>query len=149
MNQAEVWTIDDASDFYSLNPSSSDSETSDPAPLTYISRLRPAGSALTFVPYANWELERLYDGELTIRYNMEWKLFVKNRGFANRKTTSDALCWKTNASENRGKKGRSCCCGCLQVGLEEQKEHYRTAQELTLAQGYDINMLAVNQERVY
>ncbi|KZL80244.1 hypothetical protein CI238_13294 [Colletotrichum incanum] len=82
MNQAEAWTIDDASDSYSSNPSSSDSETSDPAPLTHISRLRPAGSALTFVPYADWEPERSYDGEPTIRYNVEWKLFVKNRGQA-------------------------------------------------------------------
>ncbi|KZL80461.1 hypothetical protein CI238_13420 [Colletotrichum incanum] len=82
MNQTEAWTIDDASDSYSSNPSSSESETSEPAALTHISRLRPAGSALTFVPYADWEPERSYDGEPTTRYNVEWKLFVKNRGQA-------------------------------------------------------------------
>ncbi|KAK1989646.1 hypothetical protein LX36DRAFT_717410 [Colletotrichum falcatum] len=82
MNRTEPWTIDDASDSYNSNPSSSDSETSEPAPLTHISRLRPAGSALAFVPYADWEPERSYDGEPTIRYNVEWKLSVKNRGQA-------------------------------------------------------------------
>lgn len=36
-----------------------------------------------------------------------------------------------------------------QVGSEEQKEHYGTAQDLTLAQGYDLDMLAANQKRMY
>src|SRR2546421_4376453 len=74
------WPSDDASD------QNSDSSTSDggsqPATLVARSRLRPAGSALTFVPFANWDPERSYEGEPTIRYNVEWKLFVKNRGQA-------------------------------------------------------------------
>ncbi|KDN72117.1 hypothetical protein CSUB01_11736 [Colletotrichum sublineola] len=81
MNQTEAWTIDDESDPYNSNPSS-DSETSEPASLTHISRLRPAGSARAFVPYADWEPGRSYDIEPTIRYNVEWKLSVKNRGQA-------------------------------------------------------------------
>lgn len=82
MNQKETWTIDDASDSCNSNPSCSDSETSEPTSLALTSRLRPAGSALTFVRYADWDPERAYDGEPTIHYNVEWKLFVKNRGQA-------------------------------------------------------------------
>lgn len=48
----------------------------------YRSWLRPVGSALTFLPYADWEPERSYEGEPAIRYNVEWKLFVKNRAQA-------------------------------------------------------------------
>ncbi|KAF6802793.1 hypothetical protein CMUS01_15261 [Colletotrichum musicola] len=82
MNHSEAWTIDDDSDSHPSAPSSSDSETSESAASTQTSRLRPAGSALTFVPYADWEPERSYDGEPTIRYNVEWKVFAKNRGQA-------------------------------------------------------------------
>ncbi|KAI6356683.1 hypothetical protein MCOR31_010582 [Pyricularia oryzae] len=82
MNQTEAWNNDDASDSYNSNHSCSDSETCEPTSTTRISRLRPAGSALTFVRYADWDPERAYDGEPTICYNVEWKLFVKNRGQA-------------------------------------------------------------------
>lgn len=36
--------------------------------------------------------------------------------------------------------------GASSVDSEEQKEHYGTAQELTLAQGYDLDMLVANQK---
>ncbi|GJC88125.1 hypothetical protein ColLi_10963 [Colletotrichum liriopes] len=72
---------DDASDSH-VSDASSDSEASEFATLAQRSQLRPAGSALTFVPYADWEPERSYNSEPTIRYNVEWKLFVKNRGQA-------------------------------------------------------------------
>lgn len=36
-----------------------------------------------------------------------------------------------------------------QVTTEEQKEHYSTALELTLAYCFDLDMLASNQERMY
>lgn len=34
------------------------------------------------MPFADWEPERSYKDEPTIRYNVEWKLLVKNRGQA-------------------------------------------------------------------
>lgn len=70
------------SDPYSSNLCCSDCKTSDSASLTRTSRLRPTGSALTVVRYANWDPERAYDGEPKICYNVEWKLFIKNRGQA-------------------------------------------------------------------
>ncbi|KAI9155809.1 hypothetical protein HJFPF1_08398 [Paramyrothecium foliicola] len=72
------WPSDIASDSQNHDPLTSDDESqqSNPAPR---SRLRPAGSALTFVPFADWEQGRSYDGEPTIYYNLEWKLSVKNR----------------------------------------------------------------------
>ncbi|KAK2754612.1 hypothetical protein CKAH01_17409 [Colletotrichum kahawae] len=36
-----------------------------------------------------------------------------------------------------------------QVSTDEQKKHYSMAEELTLAYGYDLDMLAANQERMY
>lgn len=29
--------------------------------------------------YTDWDPKRAYDGEPTIRYNVKWKLFVKNK----------------------------------------------------------------------
>ncbi|KAE9565849.1 hypothetical protein CGMCC3_g17975 [Colletotrichum fructicola] len=81
MDQNEAWTIDDDSDSQSSTLSSSDG-ASQPAPVAQGSRLRPAGAALTFVPYADWEPEQSYENEPIIRYNIEWKLFAKNRGQA-------------------------------------------------------------------
>lgn len=69
----------DGSDPRSPDLSSSEDEESQLATLAPRSRLRPAGSALAFVPYANWDSKRSYDTEPTIRWNMEWKIFVKNR----------------------------------------------------------------------
>ncbi|KAL0930260.1 uncharacterized protein CTRU02_214335 [Colletotrichum truncatum] len=77
MDEPQSYQIDDASDPPEFETSESD--TSQIATLTQTSRLRPAGSALSFVPYADWEPERSYEGEPTIRYNVEWTLFVKNR----------------------------------------------------------------------
>ncbi|CAM1508712.1 Fc.00g055600.m01.CDS01 [Cosmosporella sp. VM-42] len=85
MNQSEIvndWPSDDASEAQVSDFSTSDSEVSQPAASAFRSRLRPAGGALTFVPFADWEPERSYEGEPTIRYNMEWKLFAKNRSQA-------------------------------------------------------------------
>ncbi|KAJ0335530.1 hypothetical protein KNSL1_013569 [Colletotrichum chrysophilum] len=81
MDQTEAWTIDDDSDSQSSTFSSSD-DASQPAPVAHRSRLRPAGAALTFVPYADWEPGQSYENEPIIRYNIEWKLFAKNRGQA-------------------------------------------------------------------
>jgi len=67
---------DDASNAQNSSSSSSDSEESQPAPR---SQLRPAGAALTFVPHANWNPERSYEGEQTINWNMRWKLCLKKR----------------------------------------------------------------------
>lgn len=77
MNQSD-WSSNDESD-PQPDLSTSEDEESQPATLASRSRLRPAGSALAFVPYANWEPERSYDTEPTIRWNMEWKILVKNR----------------------------------------------------------------------
>ncbi|KAK1722921.1 uncharacterized protein BDZ83DRAFT_409201 [Colletotrichum acutatum] len=82
MDHTEAWTIDDDSESHPSVPSSSFDDTSQRAPLAHRSRLRPAGAALTFVPFAEWEPERSYDDEPTIRSNNEWKLFAKNRGHA-------------------------------------------------------------------
>ena len=74
MNQSESihdWPSDDASDPQNPEFSTSEDEESRPATLVARSRLRPAGSALTFVPYADWEPGRSYDTEPTIRWNME------------------------------------------------------------------------------
>ncbi|KAK2755629.1 hypothetical protein CKAH01_17298 [Colletotrichum kahawae] len=60
----------------------SSDDASQPAPVAHRSRLRPAGAALTFVPYADWEPEQSYENEPIIRYNIKWKLFAKNRGQA-------------------------------------------------------------------
>ncbi|RSL41598.1 hypothetical protein CEP54_015771 [Fusarium duplospermum] len=85
MNQSEIvddWPSDDASEARISDLSTSDSEVSQPAASVPRSRLRPAGGALSFVPFADWEPERSYEGEPTIRYNMEWRLFAKNRSQA-------------------------------------------------------------------
>lgn len=85
MNQSETvndWPIDDASDSSICDFSTSDSEESHFATFAARSQLRPAGSALVFVPFADWDPERSCEGERTIRYNVEWELFVKNRGQA-------------------------------------------------------------------
>ncbi|KAH7108890.1 hypothetical protein B0J13DRAFT_527170 [Dactylonectria estremocensis] len=73
------WPSDDASDSQNCDLQISDSEVSQHATPAPRSRLRPAGSALAFVPFADWEPDRSYEGEPTIRYNVEWKLSVKNR----------------------------------------------------------------------
>ncbi|KAH7112246.1 hypothetical protein B0J13DRAFT_590914 [Dactylonectria estremocensis] len=73
------WPSDDASDSQNCDLQTSDSEVSQHAAPAPRSRLRPAGSALAFVPFADWEPDRSYEGEPTIRYNVEWKLSVKNR----------------------------------------------------------------------
>ncbi|SPO02456.1 uncharacterized protein DNG_05129 [Cephalotrichum gorgonifer] len=65
------WPSDDGCDPGSPDLSSSEDEESQLATLASRSRLRPAGSALAFVPYANWDPERSYDTELTIRWNIE------------------------------------------------------------------------------
>ncbi|RFN43710.1 hypothetical protein FIE12Z_12052 [Fusarium flagelliforme] len=86
MNRSDTvndWPSDDAGEAQiSADSSTSDSEVSQPAASALRSRLRPAGCALTFVPFADWEPERWYEDEPTIRYNMEWKLFAKNRNQA-------------------------------------------------------------------
>ncbi|KAH8652835.1 hypothetical protein BGZ61DRAFT_468434 [Ilyonectria robusta] len=80
MNQTvNDWPSDDASDSQNCDLSTSDSEASQHATSAPRSRLRPAGSVLAFMPFADWEPERSYEGEPTIRYNVEWKLSVKNR----------------------------------------------------------------------
>ncbi|KAK3369554.1 hypothetical protein B0T24DRAFT_632826 [Lasiosphaeria ovina] len=76
------WPSDDASGSQNSDSSTTPDGGSRPATLVPRSQLRPAGSALAFVPFANWEPERSYLGEPTIRYNVEWKLFAKNRGQA-------------------------------------------------------------------
>lgn len=72
------WPSDIASDTQNHAALTSDDESQHPNPAPR-SRLRPAGSALTFVPFADWEHGRSYEGEPTIYYNLEWKLSVKNR----------------------------------------------------------------------
>ena len=76
IENANGWSSDDASNAQNSSSSSSDSEESQPAPR---SQLRPAGAALTFVPHANWNPERSYEGERTIHWNMQWKLCLKKR----------------------------------------------------------------------
>ena len=78
-NGAYDWPSDDASDSHDSDSSEGGSQ---PRTLVSRSQLRPAGSAFSFVPFTNWEPERSYAGEPTIHYNVEWKLFVKNRGQA-------------------------------------------------------------------
>ncbi|RKK81781.1 hypothetical protein BFJ68_g17590 [Fusarium oxysporum] len=73
------WSSDDVSDAQISTVATSDSEVSQPAATAPRSRLRPAGSALAFVPFNDWEPNRSYEGEPTIRYNIEWKLSAKNR----------------------------------------------------------------------
>lgn len=70
---------DDASDANVSDCFDSDSDESQNATFPQLGGLRPAGSAPGFVPFAAWRPERTYDGAQTLRYNVEWKLFVKNR----------------------------------------------------------------------
>lgn len=70
------WLSDDATDSQNHDVSASSSDESQHLTLAPGSRLRPAGSALAFVPFADWEPERSYKDEPTIRYNVEWKLLV-------------------------------------------------------------------------
>lgn len=72
------WPSDISSDSQDHAFTSDEDDTQHPIPAPR-SRLRPAGSAPTFVPFADWEQGRSYDGEPTIHYNLEWKLSVKNR----------------------------------------------------------------------
>uniref|UniRef100_A0A8H7K5G2 Uncharacterized protein n=1 Tax=Bionectria ochroleuca TaxID=29856 RepID=A0A8H7K5G2_BIOOC len=74
------WSSDDASD--SRNSDYLCSNDDDHTAALPRSRLRPAGSALGFVSYADWEPGRSYDSEPTIHYNVEWGLSVRNRGQA-------------------------------------------------------------------
>lgn len=76
IENANDWSSDHASDSENSSSSAYDSEESQPAPR---SRLRPAGAALTFVPHADWNLERSYEGERTTHWNMQWKLCLKKR----------------------------------------------------------------------
>jgi len=72
------WLSEDAGDSQNSDSPTSD-DGSQPATLVPRSRFRPAGSALAFVRFTNWEPGWSYEGEPTIRWNMEWKVFVKNR----------------------------------------------------------------------
>ena len=73
------WPSYDGSQPQTPDLSSSEDEESQVTNFETRSHLRPAGSALAFVPYANWEPERSYDSQLVIHWNMEWKISVKNR----------------------------------------------------------------------
>ncbi|KFA55563.1 hypothetical protein S40293_09988, partial [Stachybotrys chartarum IBT 40293] len=173
---ADDWPSDDSSESRDCGLSTSDSENPEPASLVPRSRLRPAGAALTFVPFANWDPERSYDGEPTIRYNVEWKLFVKNRGQAGESELDIVISphkfWKhvlrpkvTEASANKPwveettklvlslpKEDEVSAYSVWQrsrVRDEERKKQYRLAEELTLKHCYDLDMLASNQERMY
>ncbi|KAL7904183.1 hypothetical protein GGI35DRAFT_472568 [Trichoderma velutinum] len=74
------WSCDDnATDAQISDCSTSDSGESQNATFPQQGELRPAGSLPTFVPFARWNPERSYRGGHTLRYNVEWKLFVKNR----------------------------------------------------------------------
>lgn len=103
---------DDASDAHISDRSDSDSDESQHATFQQLGGLRPAGSAPSFVPFALWKPERSYDGAQTLRYNVEWKLFVKNRERAGQSELDIVLSpkhfWKhilqpklTEASDNK------------------------------------------------
>jgi hypothetical protein len=74
------WSCDDnATDAQVSDCLTSDSDESQNATFPQHGGLRPAGSLPTFVPVARWNPERSYKGAHALRYNVEWKLFVKNR----------------------------------------------------------------------
>jgi hypothetical protein len=83
---------DSSSDTARLSHGSDESEDDHPndacAPR---SQLRPAGSSLTFVPYAEWGQSRSCDDEPIICYNLEWKLSAKNRRQAGESETNIAI----------------------------------------------------------
>ena len=73
------YSSDDSIDAHVSDSSTSESENSRNATFPQQGGLRPAGSVPNFVPFAHWNPERSYEGATTSRYNVEWKLFVKNR----------------------------------------------------------------------
>ncbi|KAK4245795.1 hypothetical protein C7999DRAFT_42690 [Corynascus novoguineensis] len=76
IENANDWSSGDASGSDNSSSSASDGEEFQLAPR---SQLRPAGAALRFVPHADWNPERSYEGERTIHWNMQWKLCLKRR----------------------------------------------------------------------
>ncbi|KAL2203893.1 hypothetical protein CC79DRAFT_1371914 [Sarocladium strictum] len=84
---------DSSSEAASLSHSSdeSDEEQSIDAYPPIRSQLRPHGSSLTFVPYAEWDQSRSYNGEPVICYNLEWKVSAKNRRQAGESETNIAV----------------------------------------------------------
>jgi len=72
------WANDDSSESQATKSVFSDSEESTVPPR---SLLRPAGSALLFVPYADWKPELTYDHQppIHICYTLDWTLSVNNR----------------------------------------------------------------------
>jgi hypothetical protein len=62
-----------------LSSAEDEDEESQIATLAPRSQLRPAGSALTFVPYTNWDSVLSYDDIPTIRWDMKWKITLNTR----------------------------------------------------------------------
>ncbi|TQW01753.1 hypothetical protein IF2G_10735 [Cordyceps javanica] len=71
-------SCDDVTDAQNSDSSVSDNDSQS---VTYPQHggLRPAGGLPAFVPFAAWKPARSYQNTQTLRYNVEWKLFVKNR----------------------------------------------------------------------
>ncbi|KAM3477535.1 hypothetical protein MY8738_006398 [Beauveria namnaoensis] len=71
-------SCDDVTDAQNSDSSVSDND-SQSATYPQHGGLRPAGGLPAFVPFAAWKPARSYQNTQTLRYNVEWKLFVKNR----------------------------------------------------------------------
>ncbi|PQK18122.1 hypothetical protein BB8028_0012g00190 [Beauveria bassiana] len=71
-------SCDDVTDAQDSDSSVSDND-SQSATYPQHGGLRPAGGLPAFVPFAAWKPARSYQNTQTLRYNVEWKLFVKNR----------------------------------------------------------------------
>lgn len=72
-------SCDDVTDAHNSDYPVSDSDESQNATYPQQGGLRPAGGLPAFVPFAAWKPSRSYQNTQALCYNVEWKLFVKNR----------------------------------------------------------------------
>ncbi|KID82006.1 hypothetical protein MGU_10660 [Metarhizium guizhouense ARSEF 977] len=79
MSESENWPNDDETDSQSPHSPSSHSEESQPATPAPRSRLRPAGKQPASLPYAERVSETSDEDDLTIPYNIQWKLSINRR----------------------------------------------------------------------
>lgn len=73
------FSCNDVTDAQLSDCSATDSDEFQNATFPRQGGLRPAGSLPGFVPFSVWKPERSYQGSQALRYNVEWRLFVKNR----------------------------------------------------------------------
>ena len=84
-------SCDEASETQISDCPTFDSEGSQDTTFPRQGGLRPAGSSPSFVPFASWNPDRSYKDGPYLSYDVDWKLFVKNRERAGQSELAIAL----------------------------------------------------------